>query len=324
MVKTKNTPYHTFPLDKEDTKYEAKITFTARKIKSFDVDFLFDAVGMPTKSIETKEDVISFDRRVEAQRLKAFNATAADTNTVPGSKQQFEGGPQGKATLYLPQAVQISDAATYDNIDLGVLGAGTQAGLQQGTALLPSLVDNVAGSVSSIIDTITGRSPVSKDVARLAVNRAAKLLPFESVRGAVSSATRVSVNPNTRALFKSVPLREFAFNFKMIPTSKAETEQIKGIIKFFRTELYPEVIPLGDINAGYKFPNVFEIKMFYGNDGKPLATKILPSYIKSFSATYNASTMGFYEGGDFSEVDISMSFVESSTLHKELVRDKDY
>jgi hypothetical protein len=29
--------------------------------------------------------------------------------------------------------------------------------------------------------------------------------------------------------------------------------------------------------------------------------------------------MGFLEGGDFTEVDISMTFVESSTLHKELI-----
>lgn len=131
----------------------------------------------------------------------------------------------------------------------------------------------------------------------------------------------MAVNPNTRALFKSVPLREFTFNFKMIPTSKDETKQIKGIIDFFRTNLYPEVIPLGDINAGYKFPNVFEITMTYTNKKDHLATKILPSYIKSFSATYNSSSMGFLEGGDFSEVDIAMSFVESSTLHRDLIKE---
>ena len=106
----------------------------------------------------------------------------------------------------------------------------------------------------------------------------------------------------------------------MIPTSKKETEQIKGIIKFFRKELYPQVIPIREINAGYEFPNVFEIKMDYQNK-KTLATKILPSYLRNFSATYNASSMGFLEGGDFSEVDISMSFIEANTLHRDLVNE---
>ena len=199
------------------------------------------------------------------------------------------------------------------------MGAGGAAAMAEGANLLPALVEGAAGSAASIIDAITGRAPNSSDLARLAVNRAAGFLPGEGFRGAVSSATRVSVNPNTRALFKSVPLREFTFTFKMIPTSKEETEQIKGIIKFFRENLYPEVITMGDINAGYKFPNVFQIDLKYANKKDNLATKILPSYIRSFSATYNASGMGFLEGGDFSEVDITMAFIESGTLHKELI-----
>ena len=312
-----------FPLDLEDTKYEARVSFTARKLKSFDVNFLFDAVGKPVNEINSADDAIALSERVESTRTVEFNGSDPNTQTVPGSNQQFEGGPQGRAVLFLPQAIQITDNAQYDNIDLGILGAGTQQGLQQGTAILPSLLEGATNSVSSIVDAITSRSAGSQDVARLAVNRAANLIPSEQARGAVRSATRVSVNPNTRALFKSVPLREFTFQFKLIPTSKKETDQIKGLIKFFRTELYPEVITIGDINAGYKFPNVFEIAMTYKNK-KQLATKILPSYIKNFSATYNSSSMAFFEGGDFTEVDISMSFVESSTLHKALVRDGDY
>ena len=79
---------------------------------------------------------------------------------------------------------------------------------------------------------------------------------------------------------------------------------------------------MGDIPAGYKFPHVFTIDLKYKD--KNIATKILPSYIKTFNATYNASGMGFLEGGDFSEVDITMTFMESGTLHKELVQKEDY
>ena len=81
---------------------------------------------------------------------------------------------------------------------------------------------------------------------------------------------------------------------------------------------------MAGINAGYKFPNVFQIELKYDNKKERLATRILPSYIRSFSATYNALGMGFLEGGDFTEVDITMSFIESGTLHKGLVQDKEY
>ena len=313
-----------FPVNNEEQKYEARITFNAREVQSFDVNFLFDIAGVARTAISVD------DTRADGTSVEIAAAQAAAIDVAnkggPGSQamidatgQKFKGGSKGKVSLYLPQAVQITDGAAYANVDLGIMGAGGAAAMAEGANLLPALVEGAAGSAASIIDAITGRAPNSSDLARLAVNRAAGFLPGEGFRGAVSSSTRVSVNPNTRALFKSVPLREFTFTFKMIPTSKEETEQIKGIIKFFRENLYPEVITMGDINAGYKFPNVFQIDLKYANKKDNLATKILPSYIRSFSATYNASGMGFLEGGDFSEVDITMAFIESGTLHKELI-----
>ena len=313
-----------FPVNNEEQKYEARITFNAREVQSFDVNFLFDIAGVARTAISVD------DTRADGTSVEIAAAQAAAIDVAnkggPGSQamidatgQKFKGGSKGKVSLYLPQAVQITDGAAYANVDLGIMGAGGAAAMAEGANLLPALVEGAAGSAASIIDAITGRAPNSSDLARLAVNRAAGFLPGEGFLGAVSSSTRVSVNPNTRALFKSVPLREFTFTFKMIPTSKEETEQIKGIIKFFRENLYPEVITMGDINAGYKFPNVFQIDLKYANKKDNLATKILPSYIRSFSATYNASGMGFLEGGDFSEVDITMAFIESGTLHKELI-----
>ena len=320
-----------FPEDVTNTPYAAKIKFTAREVEAFDVDFLFDMAAAANTTVSGPDDIIAnSQRQAEAKRKAAATNTA--NNGPPGTQpsdmqratgQQFKGGPKGSATLYLPQAVQITNGAAYSNVDLGILGAGGAAAMAEGANLLPALMSGVGESAQSIIDAITGRAANSPELARLAVNRAAKFLPGDAIKGAVSSATRVSVNPNTRALFKSVPLREFTFTFKLLPTSKKETQSIKDIIKFFRKNLYPEVITMGDINAGYKFPDVFQIDLKYQNKKQRLATKILPSYIRSFSATYNASGMGFLEGGDFTEVDITMAFIESGTLHRALIELED-
>ena len=322
-----------FPLNNEEQKYEARITFNAREVQSFDVNFLFDIAGITqtndvsvddTSADGTTVDINQANAKANAAAVEAANKGAPDSQPmINATGQKFKGGSKGKVSLYLPQAVQINDAASYSNVDLGIMGAGGAAAMAEGAGLLPALLDQGINAAASIIDAIKGQSGNSKDLARLAVNRASKFLPGEGNRGAVASATRVSVNPNTRALFKSVPLREFTFTFKMIPTSKEETEQIKGIIKFFRENLYPEVIDMGGIPAGFKFPHVFQISLKYAKN-KELATKILPSYIRSFAATYNASGMGFLEGGDFSEVDITMSFIESGTLHKKLVQSEGY
>ena len=318
-----------FPLDTKNTPYEAKIKFTAREVESFDVNFLFDLAGQRTTNtpVTPGDELSELDRIAERKFLfdginAANNGTALGGEINKGTGQTLKSGNHGSATLYLPQAIQITDQAAYSNTNLGIMGGATQQALAQGSAILPTLMTEAKDTAASIIDVIVNGRGDTRDLAKLAVNRASKMLPGQGMRGAVSSATRVSINPNTRAIFDSIPLREFTFTFKMIPTSKEETRVIKNIIKFFRENLYPEVITMGDIPAGYKFPHVFTIDLKYKD--KDIATKILPSYIKTFNATYNASGMGFLEGGDFSEVGITMTFMESGTLHKELVQKEGY
>lgn len=302
-----------FPMD-TNIKYEAKVSFQALKLKAIDVASLFSASGINL--------VGSTGGRGSEAEHRSLNGDDAGVNTIVGTGQEIE-ARLGTCTLFLPQSIQFNDAAQYDNMDLGILGAGTEAGLKAGSALIPTLVDETVKGVRSIIDGITGGTALGTPLGRLAVTRAANLIPSGEARGAVRSGTRTAINPNTRALFKQIPLREFTFNFKMLPSSKEETKNIKDIIKFFRTEMYPEVIKMGSgpgaISAGYEFPNVFEINMYYGDVNNQLASRILPSYLRNFTTTYNASGMGFYEGGDFTEVDITMTFVESSTLHKALI-----
>tara|TARA_R110000744_G_scaffold9634_2_gene30651 strand:+ start:206 stop:1189 length:984 start_codon:yes stop_codon:yes gene_type:complete len=309
-----------FPLDKSQINYEATVSFQAIKLKTFDVSSIF---GSLYKTPEVEDgpaggaSTAVRDQAATRSRLEAMNNGTPGTGRIAGTGQEIQ-QRLDKATLYLPQAIQIVDGAAYDNIDLGLLGASTEAGMGQGSSLVNSITNGVVNNVSSMIDAFRGGDAMSSAAGRLAVTRAANFIPSEGARGAVRSGTRTTLNPNTRALFKSVPLREFTFTFKMIPTSRQETQQIKDIIKFFRGELYPEVITVGDIPAGYEFPNVFQINMMYRNT-KQLATKLLPSYLRNFSATYNSSGMGFLEGGDFTEVDVSMTFIESSTLHRKLV-----
>ena len=318
-----------FPDDtKNDVKYEAKVRFRSRRVQTFDIGFLFDGVQSrdrpnPQGNENLSNLQLEQENLVRALGSSSFNGQDTETSTKMANKQSLEpydSNIDKTCILYLPQAVQITDNAMYDNVDLGIIGAGAEAAFAQGQNVGEAAVGAIKGAIKSIVDTAKGNKDFSTETGRLAVSRASNLLPNEQLRGAVRAGTRAVVNPNTRALFKQVPLREFAFNFKMIPTSKKETKNIKDIVEFFRTELYPAIIPgVEGFNAGYEFPNVFEIQMYYRDKNNHLATKILPSYIRSFSATYNSGSMAFLEGGDFNEVDISMSFIESSALHKGLI-----
>lgn len=318
-----------FPLDLKKVNYNATISFQAVELQAYDVATLLGALSKVDQSVEAADDNTVAIAKAAERAVDAQNQASEFANqTFHGQQHETLAGSHvdikkrlDVCKLYLPQAIQINDGAQYDNINLGIMGATAAAGMNAGDGVMGAAWDGVKAGAAGFLDAFRTKSMGSSQ-ARLAVSRAAARIPGQGLTGAIQGGTRVAVNPNTRAMFKGVPLREFTFTFKMIPTSKKESEEIKNIIKFFRTELYPAIIPLGDgakaIAAGYEFPNVFEITMNW-KDKDQIATKILPSYLRNFTATYNASSMGFHEGGDFTEVDISMTFMEHATLHKGLI-----
>lgn len=320
-----------FPLDiSNDTKYEARVRFTAREIEAVDVAQLFGSLksilpeGASDEQIEEAQrnaGIGSLDNAANARGRTSLNGNDKSVQSTKKAGRNPAELIRGSCLLYLPQAVQIADRADYDNVDLGIIGAGVEAGMNAGQGAINAFADQALKNVDSVVRAITGGTATGTPAGRLAVNRAARLIPNEQARGAVRASTRTVVNPNTRALFKSVPLREFTFNFKMIPTSVQETQMIKDIIFFFRKELYPELIDIDGLAAGFEFPNVFDIAMYYKDASNRLATRLQPCYLRNFSTTYNAGSMAFLEGGDFTEVDISMSFIESQALDKQKIRE---
>ena len=200
-------------------------------------------------------------------------------------------------TLYMPVGLQIADKVEYENAQLGAIGAA-----------LGGVSDpNAAASEGNLSDT-------AKQLVAQAVSK------FSDRAGAAARARSLTApNPNTRALFKQVNLRQFQFTFKLIPTSESEAANIPEIIKYFRTEMYPENITYGDLALGYKFPNKFQIQFQTG--GNDLVTKLSDCYLEAFQTNYNPSNAAFLQRGSspahFSETDISLTFMEARTLSKD-------
>lgn len=267
-----------------------------------------------TPLIETPADVRVF----RSETNESIVGEDGDVLTVTGGSAAVQRS-KTRCELYFPSSLNISDAATYNNVDLGIMGGAAESAISAGGSALSGVMSAAGGSIESFIDSFkTGGAATS--TAKMVANRVSKVAGG-GVSAAVKSQTRVTTNPNTRTLFESVPLRTFSFTFKMIPQSASESQMITDIIRFFRSELYPEEIkvPIGndptlEVSVGYNFPNKFAIEFLYKN--KPVATRIKPAYLSEFSATYNSSGMGMHPDGGFTEVDISMTFMESKALSR--------
>ena len=226
-------------------------------------------------------------------------------------RRRYELG--SKVVLYLPQAITFTDNAEYDNnANLGAVGGVAEGLLNRGASAGATLSAAVRQGTSAFSDLITGNTGASGEAARLAVTRIAQNAPGPT-GDVTSSFLRVAINPNKRTLFRSVNIREFAFQFKMIANSAREAQEIENIIRVFRKELYPSVTEGAEV-VGFNFPNLFDIQMKYNN--QPVATKIKPSYLRNIQITYNPSSMGWHIDGKPSEVDMTLAFVEERTLNK--------
>jgi len=328
-------------------KFPGSITFTAYEIEGLDIageigeifDSLYKASSKlarnafrdPGKVGAGSDDQTTADKETDPTIIERQKKDLAKVSATLRSYENLKGGvKQGSVILPLQRDLRFSDNVAYETANLGVLGGGLEtalggknpfAGATKGDGSFSTAASALAAQAVAKAAGVGIGALIGRGIGGAVLGAGAT----EGLGDAVKSATRIASSPNQRTLFKEVSLRQFAFTFKMIATSAAEADQIKNIVKFFRQELYPERITVGDnkIPIGYKFPNVFQIDV-KNQFGKDAAHKIQRCYLRDVQTSYNATGNGLLMDGNFIEVDISLSFQEVSALDKNKVRDGSY
>ena len=227
--------------------------------------------------------------------------------------------------MYFPLTMQFNDNAQYDNANLGGIGASIEAAVSAGAGALEATLNSISESTEEIFDLITGNEKLGETATRLAAAKVIKALPA-GISNALTLTNRAIINPNTRAIFRGVALREFTFQFKMIAESQQEAATIEKIVKHFRKELYPGTysLPVGvegvEADVGFKFPNVFEIIFKYKGAKNDRLPKLHHCYLRNVSYTVNPTGGSFRRDGQPNEIDLTLSFVERKTLNKDDIK----
>lgn len=137
-------------------------------------------------------------------------------------KKEGEGVQQEHIFLPIPNELAFSDAAQYNEVELGALvGAGMSAA-QQGVQGSMGAVEAAAAQVSSatgadVLEIIAGKTKFADQASLL---------------------TRTVANPNTNVTFKGHGVRSFTFNFTMMAKYAEEAETIRKIHNRFRRLSY--------------------------------------------------------------------------------------
>ncbi len=306
-----------YPLNNPDD-YKGRVVFNVMEEDETDLGNALGSLVDMGRALAQRTSLLNVagDNPEDQQKaIESVKGQSPNTQTLTKRKPLNALGRQ--VSLYIPAGLQFRDNVAYDNMQIGGMGAAAEAGLQSGKGAVNALLEQTGKTLGSAFG-----GAANADVAKLATVKLMSRFPDE-IAGAFRSAGQVTTNPNTRVLFKEVALREFAFAFKFIATSPKEAEEIKEIIKLFRTELYPEniTVPIAgsEISVGYRFPNKFQINLEYDNE--EIATRIKPCYLRDVNVTYNNTAMAMHSDGNFQEIEMSLSFQETRTLNRKDVEE---
>lgn len=326
-----------FPLNRQDA-YPATMIFEPYTVDAYKIDASFAAnifdvplinrflgkgdvqpsSGAP--DFEDDEAEIAYEQDIAQQeQIKAINQQKInDTQAVMGSKltdlRAFRDDKSPAIALFLPAQLVYNDNVAYNDTALGAGGMTALAGINAGQTMVGSLAKGVSEGLESIFNLLKGS--LSNQAAQVAAARAVQNMPGDKLQSAASIGLQTGLNPGTRILFDKPNLRQFSFQFKLIPTSQAEAQAIEKIIKEFRYQMYPEEIDIRNIPIGYKFPNTYRISFKFAG-GSIKVPKIQFCYLRDVGVTYNGQTNGtFFYDGHPTEVDLTLSFTEYRALSK--------
>ncbi len=271
--------------------------------------------------------------KAKLDEIAKMNAVKAATSSISGgfTFQPVKSSPI--VDMYFPLSFAYVDTAQYENASLGALGAAATGFAEAGAGVLESTLQSFKTGATSTFDAFLGNKQLSEGAARIAAARAIDVsgaIFSQGIRNALTLQNRTIINPNIRALFRGVALREFTFQFKMIAESAQEAATVQNIIKHFRSEMYPDTynLPIGSTGTsadlGYKFPNVFQISFNYKNSQNKKLPKLQYCYLRNVSHTINPTGGTFKRDGQPNEIDLTLSFIEYKTLNKQDVRDRGF
>lgn len=206
----------------------------------------------------------------------------------------------------IPDGIEIADGSNYDDADLGVLGAAALNVVksnQSGTSLSSALTNEIGKANDSL-----NNSSISQLLAALSTSPVGSDLSV--VRSGMSIGMKAMYNKHITTEFTGVSTRAHAFKFKMIATSKAESDTVRNIISSFRLGLYPE----GNAIL-LNYPPTWTIRFLHpdGTDIKYIP-KIFECYLQGVTASYNSSGNMWHDDGAPLECDVAISFKETRSL----------
>lgn len=215
----------------------------------------------------------------------------------------------------IPQGLEFSDGASYDDQELGFVGASIKGAIStvSGSKGINEAADKLLSTATNAVDSM--KNQFAQNAVIGAVNSPLLAAIGQDARAAIMIGSKVTMNKHIVTEFTGVGTRNFGFKFKLIASSKQESDIIRNICNSFRNGLYPDANMLA-----LKYPPTWTIRFMMNDTDIAYLPKIWECYLTSLNVSYNGSGNLWHIDGSPIECDISVSFKETRALRHQDIR----
>jgi hypothetical protein len=278
----------------------------------------------PLKNIDASDDYL----QIESYDYAPLGLTLSPTSFAQNSSDDVEYGKnkiiRGIVILPIPEGIQDSNIAGWGSGDMGPIETATM-GAAMGIIGGSDPLTAGANAITKLFEKLgaASKTAIGQDLSQtFFASQATKALTGSGdFNQALSRQTGAVFNSNTELLFSGVSLRNgFSFSFDLVPRSKKESDEIKDIIRFFKSESAAQKGSTSDAAAGLflKSPSVFRLRYMSGGKPHPFLNQFKICALNAMSVNYTASgTYATYSDATPVHMQMTLTFQELTPIYRE-------
>jgi len=167
-----------------------------------------------------------------------FKGYSASSNGRGITNFSYDEIPKGSICLPLPKSLQENTSLDIQSEKLGIMGSAARdlySAAKNGADfkdLGKQLADNLTGA-------ITGATADSAAAFAMFASRAGLNFISPSIEGGLAVETGTALNPHQALVFSGVGVRQYQFEWTLVPNNETEANHIRNIIRAFKKNSLP-------------------------------------------------------------------------------------
>lgn len=248
-------------------------------------------------------------------------------NNEIGNRERFGGKALTKKidtaiALHMPMDITISQEMNWENSEINA-GVALQNLYNGVTNTFNNFDNSLVGDILSLNGDVFNTDNISRNLLDFTQTSLGNL----EAANAISFLRRQFRNPYMEFLFRGISPRTFSLNFKFMPKSLDESNNVRNIIQKIKEAASPELISTGGVlGSFYNYPSEFDILFMTQTSENNFLHKVSTCVLTNINVNYTPSgEASFFEeipgdGAPPTGIEMTLEFTELELMSADRAR----